>query len=422
MLRHATCEPITLVQDGVLPASVAYVQREAETRLWWCLDFLYKRFHECGEKRKLFKWIQFFKQGVTSSELCRDDFFCQTKTVGLPIAAVKENVATTSAVLAFLAFLQKESRTDSIRACAEKWMPSLIQRALFVQGGPFSLAVDQMLPLQITPGGSVRGLEETLSARHRTCFHVWQKEWNTMHRRGVLSEALTDGENLPVTMHDLAMFIFSIDKRRKAERSHPWARESVAGSSLHRIQKALLDFLASGLEEYVLGWYMTNHDVSVARPSRRDVDHGGNARGHVEGQIVATREPRVNMSADAIFELLTDAREKTISMRHSLGVLQNERLSASGGCKPHAVDAWVRRSQTLYDQRATQSMQGANHFSMVADGSCHAGRETLVAAVYGHENDTAAMCNVQMIMPGDTICPGEDDLTSLVEQLAKDRV
>ena len=60
----------------------------------------------------------------------------------------------------------------------------------------FQLGCGQMLPLQITPGGSVRGLGETLSARHRTCFHVWQKEWNTMHRRGVLSEALTDGDCL----------------------------------------------------------------------------------------------------------------------------------------------------------------------------------------------------------------------------------
>ncbi len=421
MLRHATCEPITLVQDAVLPASVAYVQREVETKLWWSLDFLYERFHASGEKRKLFKWIQFFKQGVKSIELCSDDFFCHTKTVGLPIAAVKENLATTSAVLAFLAFIQKESRTDSIRACAEKWIPGLLQRALFVQSGLFSLAPENMLPLHVTPGGSVRGLEETLSARHRSGFYAWQREWNAMHRGGLLAEPLTDGEQRPVTMQDLAMFLFTVDKRRRAERVQPWSRESVAGKCLYSIQKALVSFLASSLDLYVLGWYMTNHDVTVAPPARRDVDHASNEPGHaVGGQMVVSRKPRVNMSADAIFELLSDARDKTLSMRHSLGVLQNERLSTSGGCKANAVDAWVRRSQTIYDQRACHSMQGANHFSMVADGSCHAGKETLVSAVYSHENDTACMCNVQIIMPLDTINPSEAELSSLVEDLAKD--
>jgi hypothetical protein len=64
---------------------------------------------------------------------------------------------------------------------------------------------------------------------------------------------------------------------------------------------------------------------------------------------------------------------------------------------------------------------GAKHFNVVADTSKHSGREVLVSVIWSHENQTAAIPSVQSILPCDTlVSPGELDLTTLVEKLAKD--
>ena len=70
--------------------------------------------------------------------------------------------------------------------------------------------------------------------------------------------------------------------------------------------------------------------------------------------------------------------------------------------------------------RAVIAFAGTNHLNLIADGSKHAGKEVLVTVAYSWENNTAAFAPVQVIMPLDDIAPGEMDLTSLIEKLAKD--
>ena len=415
MLVHSQCQPVTLDEEAVFPAKLGYIVDEQ--KVWWSLDFVYDRFRSNGEKRQLYKRIQFFKQGVHASEFCTDQFFCHTKKISLPDHALHANCATTSAVMSFLSFVQRECRSQSVVNFARSWMPDIGSCVCSRLQGTHQLPIENMLPLEIAPGGLVRGLESCLTARHRTCYVVFEKQWDKMYQHGVLSEPL----NMAISFRDLVIFLFLVEKNRKSSGGHPWPRESVAGSSLWSLQKAITSFLATGSDEYVTGQYILEHNTDKAPPSRRRsgiIDDGN----QVEGQLVKKRSQMTRMSPDAIYELLCFAREKTVNMRASLGLLQgNSRLSVAAGCKPNAVCAWGRRTQEIYDSRAVSTMQGAGHFNLVADCSTHAGRETLVSICWSHENRTAALANIQVILPLNKVAPGEMDLCSLVEHLAQDQ-
>ena len=84
------------------------------------------------------------------------------------------------------------------------------------------------------------------------------------------------------------------------------------------------------------------------------------------------------------------------------------------------MDAWMRRLQSIYDSRATISFAGTSHINLIADASRHSNKEVLVTAAWSWGNQTAAMCNCQVILPLDQLAPNEIDLTDLVETLAKE--
>ena len=130
---------------------------------------------------------------------------------------------------------------------------------------------------------------------------------------------------------------------------------------------------------------------------------------------------KVAMSVDAIWDLLEHAGSTGVSAREALKVIgPGSRLSQAGGCHENSVDPWVRRRQIIYDQRATYSVSGANHYNLCADGSTHSGKDVLVSVIWCHQNNAAVLPAIQALLPCDAICPEELDLTSLVEELAKD--
>ena len=130
---------------------------------------------------------------------------------------------------------------------------------------------------------------------------------------------------------------------------------------------------------------------------------------------------KVAMSVDAIWDLLEHAGSTGVSAREALKVIgPGSRLSQAGGCHENSVDPWVRRRQIIYDQRATYSVSGANHYNLCADGSTHSGKDVLFSVISCHQNNAAVLPAIQALLPCDAICPEELDLTSLVEELAKD--
>lgn len=423
MLLQGQCQRLTLEEDPALLSKTGFLVTtgDGQQKLWWSLDFLFDKFKANGETRKLFKWLQFFQAGVASTELCSDELFCHTRQTTLPVQALHENVATTSAIVAFFFYISKESRTSTIMKLVQGLLSGICNRAGLTLNVARNIPLENLLPLTISPAGLVTGLEEMLSTRHRTCFVVWQKEWQNMFDNGDLCEPLTSEENVAVTLQELVKFTFSVEKRRRTAGAHPWRADSAIGTCLRRTQKALVDFLAHGLDAYVTQVYMAQHDTSKIPPSRRRLSsHTAEDTGAAPGQVVQRRKRKVCMNPEAIFELLSQERDTSVTMRQALGLLHSTRLSQSAGCSQTAVDSWQRRTQEIYDSRAALSMTGAMHFNLISDASTHAGKELLVSILWSHQAQTAAFANNQVILPMSSIAPSEMELTSLVEQLAQD--
>ena len=418
--RH--CQPLTLDEDHALLSKAGHLETQDDggQRLWWGLDFLYDKLKSHGENRKLYAWVQFFKQKVSVSELCPEEFFCQTKQSSLPQHALHENVATTASILAFLfGFCLKDSRTSATVKFVSDWVPSLCSRVCSMLSCTVSIEIEGMMSLMLSPAGLVRGLENTLSALHRTCFTAWEKEWQAMCDAGILTDALVGEADSSVSLQELVRFMFGVDRRKRKVGGHIWQRNSTSGSALFKMQRGIVMFLANGLDLYVREHCMQCHNTSKALPSRRIRPTHASADGP-SGQRTPQSSTMVKMSPDSIWDLFARARDCGVSMKGALQLFDSDRVSAIAGCKPTSVDPWVRRSQTLYDRRASMSLLGATHFNLVADCSTHSSKEILVSVCFSHQNDTACFANIQKIPALTQVAPGEMDLTELVTRLAQD--
>lgn len=58
------------------------------------------------------------------------------------------------------------------------------------------------------------------------------------------------------------------------------------------------------------------------------------------------------------------------------------------------------------------------HFNIVGDFATHAKKETFVSVVWSWEHGYGAFGDVQQVLPGSVVLPGEDDLSDRVQQLA----
>ncbi|CAK9104217.1 Uncharacterized protein SCF082_LOCUS48645 [Durusdinium trenchii] len=379
LLVHERCQRLTLDEDNALLSKAGYLvtQDDGPQQLWWSANFLYDKFKADGdEKRTLHKWMVYFKQKVSDSDLCGDAFFCHTRSATLPQHALHDNVMTTRSIVAFLCSCLVESRTAKTVQMVKDWVPSLCSRFCSMLTHSVSIDIEGLPPLMLSPAGLVKGLENTLSSQHRTCFTAWQKEWQAMFDCGDLKDSLYSESESTVSLQELLLFIFGVERRRRGSGGHVWAKNSPSGSALYKLQRAVVEYLANGVELYVLHEYVPRHNTLKAIPSRR-LANAPDAAGVLDGQVRPKPSVRVQMTPDAIYAILSRARETSVSMKGALDLLQEENMSAMAGCKPTAVDPWVRRALCIYDQRATLSLVGVNHFNLVADASTHSGKEVL---------------------------------------------
>lgn len=410
MLLLDQCQQLSLTEDSGLLSKAAFrVEGHGEpAQLWWCLSFLHEKLVGKGEKRKYFRWVTFFRDSVKQTRLLSGDVqdWLHMKSADLPHNALPHHVAKSSAVLSFLAFVLRDARSQSIISFCRDWIPTICGRAMSHMRGPCEMVLsDDLPPLRVLPGGLVEGLASAISGRHAMVWQTWQSEWMAMFEQGELSSQPNDSG---VLLTDLVRFCFEIDRKRRSKDKHVWPRDSQTGMTLHCVLTALVAFLAHRLDSFVLDHFMSEHDCSASVPSRRRSNGGQVAK-------------RVQMTADTIFELIDKSKDAGLSVREGVNFLKNtERLSIVAGAHPNATDAWMRRHQQIYDNRAVVAFAGATHICLVADGSRHANKEVLVTVAWSWENSTAAICPVQVIMPLDQIAPGEMDLTHLIEQLAQD--
>ena len=412
MLLQERCEQLVFTQDADLLSRGGYrvACLDEPDQLWWSLDLLHESLVSRGEKRSLYRWVCFVRHGVEQTRMLSDlntEQWLHTNSNSLPEGALKANVATSKGIIAFMAFQLKDGRTASLLEFCRLWLPQICNKAMRVVTDVFEVSLANMLPLEVHPGGFVEGLGVALSSRHSMVLQAWQTEWALMQEAGVLNSSFDDVDR--VLLADLVRFCFEVERKRRSAGKHLWPSVSPSGQALLSVQCGLVSFLANCLDTYVLDNFVRQHDCSGVVPSRRR--HG------------AASSSRVSMPPDSIFELITAAKESGLSAREGLTFLANSgRLSACAGCHPNVIDSWIRRCQTIYDERCVVAMAGANHLNLISDASKHSGKEVLVTVAWSWENQTAAMCNLQVILPLESIAPQEIELTSLVEKLAQARM
>ena len=410
MLLQEQCQLVALTEDCDLLSRSGYVVQTGDEpdRLWWSLSHLNEKLLSKGENRTLYRWVCFVKQSVEQTALLQDqavDKWLHTRSNDLPDRALRDHAATSTGIIAFLMFFLRDGRTPSLRSHFRSWLPQICSKAMSCVTDTAEMSLEGMVTVQVLPGGLVEGIVQALSYRHSMVLQTWQTEWALMREAGELHSDLDEMDR--VLLVDLLIFCCLVDRRRRAAGKHVWPRQSPTGSTLFSVQKGLLFFLARNLDMHVLQSYVREHDCSAAIPSRRRLKSGSEAK-------------RVQMNPDTIYELVHAAKESGLSAREALTFLSNStRLSATAGCHPNVIDAWMWRFQIIYDQRAVVSMASATHLNLVSDASKHSGKEVLVTVAWSWENQTAAMCNAQVILPMDSLAPSELDLTSLVEKMAQ---
>lgn len=417
-LHHDDCQQLTVDEDPSLPSKSVYLVRpngdDTSVELYWAVDYVHDKLRKCGENRALYKWRSFFSQCIEQSGLVSNAFACNTHFAGreLPPQALAENVASSNAVLTYYFRVLETSRTRSLTQQVTEMLSRIstcVCEALCHDADSPHLCVDIPLEngsvLQLCPqSGMVDGLRTWVSARHRTALEAWSASWSSMRADGLLTCLLTQDATTP--LKDVLMFASGVSRFRKKKGQSPWEGASPSGSMLRALQRGLISFLSGGLLSYIVGQYQIEHNVSKAAPSRKTSTGG-----------------RVSMSVDAIWDLLQHSSHSVTSAREVMNVIgPGSRLSQAGGCTESAVDNWSRRRQILYDERMSYSICGARHYNLCADASTHSGKEVLVSVLWCHQNNCAAFPSVQVLLSVDSVAPMELELTSSIEQLAKDNV
>ena len=405
-LLHENCQQPTVDADGCLPSKSVYLVHAPEEDLFWALDYLHDRLKLWGEKRTLYKWRTFVAESLQKCVLVSRSFVCHLHFSGrdLPPSALDDNVASTRAVLTYLFTIMEAGRKDDMVQQVFQLLCRICNRVCetFCHDSPgykMDLMLDDESRLEVcAQSGLVGGMQDFVSAKHRTAWQAWAKLWADMYSAGLLSVDVGHWKTSCTLLSQPPAFNGS----------------SKAKLGIMNLLQVLLWFYFKGASSTFCPracFFTSLASISAsmmyttkAVPSRQK---GGSGK--------------VAMSVDAIWDLLEHAGSTGVSAREALKVIgPGSRLSQAGGCHENSVDPWVRRRQIIYDQRATYSVSGANHYNLCADGSTHSGKDVLVSVIWCHQNNAAVLPAIQALLPCDAICPEELDLTSLVEELAKD--
>ena len=106
------CRNVSFLQDSDLLSKGGYVVQQ--TQLWWSLKFLHERFQDKGDTRAFYKWLQFFLHGVRETKClshANDDEWIHCRKAQQSDSELQETVARSVAILAFLGFCLRDSRT-----------------------------------------------------------------------------------------------------------------------------------------------------------------------------------------------------------------------------------------------------------------------------------------------------------------------
>ena len=124
------------------------------------------------------------------------------------------------------------------------------------------------------------------------------------------------------------------------------------------------------------------------------------------------------MSTHQIWNFVKEAQRKGVSMDKLAKIRSEDR---QGGCRVGTVCYWQRKLLALGKTQSQLAMMGAQHLSLVTDGSTHSSRNFLVTLFYSGQNGVAAFGTSQAIGGSKILYPHEMNLTMESERLAARR-
>lgn len=182
-LLHENCQQPTVDADGCLPSKSVYLVHAPEEDLFWTLDDLHDRLKLWGEKRTLYKWRTFVAESLQKCVLVSWSFVCHLHFSGrdLPPSALDDNVASTRAVLTYLFTIMETGRKDDMVQQVFQLLCRICNRVCetFCHDSPgykMDLMLDDESRLEVcAQSGLVGGMQDFVSAKHRTDWQAWAK-------------------------------------------------------------------------------------------------------------------------------------------------------------------------------------------------------------------------------------------------------
>jgi hypothetical protein len=171
---------------------------------------------------------------------------------------------------------------------------------------------------------------------------------------------------------------------------------------LDELSVAFVKWLSGGMDMYVTNVYMPNHNTEHPPPALRK---------HKDVKYV-------RVSVDAIWNLLEQAKATGISLAGATALKHDD---TALGCTPSQCDHWINKFQQMYMQRVSMGFLNVSHFNIVADGSTHSCKDTLVSLAYTWEHDLAACLPIQVIQPGSHVTLEDQEMPMEIALLAAKR-
>jgi hypothetical protein len=267
-LLHENCQQPTVDADGCLPSKSVYLVHAPEEDLFWALDYLHDRLKLWGEKRTLYKWRTFVAESLQKCVLVSRSFVCHLHFSGrdLPPSALDDNVASTRAVLTYLFTIMETGRKDDMVQQVFQLLCRICNRVCetFCHDSPgykMDLMLDDDSRLEVcAQSGLVGGMQDFVSAKHRTAWQAWAKLWADMYSAGLLSVDVVGVPPL-LPLKDVLHFAFAAARFQRKQQGKAWNHESPSGAALILLQRGIINFLSQGLFLYVIGQYQCEHDV-----------------------------------------------------------------------------------------------------------------------------------------------------------------
>ena len=372
--------------------------------VFWALDYLHKQLSRVGCDKQRGHWLGHFKNKLEEYIAAEQGPHVFIASSNLLPNLTELNVSSCSTLALVTFFLRVGAFCRILKAldavCG--YLTIILNRCLEIV--PMD-GVDIALPgghlLHVDGAGNVTGFGDYLAAAHAAVERSLRKSWATMRETTTWLRGDYVNRDCVVSFRDIVVFLIVFPKLQKKITGH-------GPSNLqHSIWENLINAFVPWMVHY-LDKVVRSNATSAAAPALNKTK-------------LANGRAYVSVSPEAIWDLMELAACNGTSLRTTISVRNDD--PAINGAHAGSCDLWVNKLLQMYNERAALGFSiGANHLSVVADGSMHSCKDTLASLAYSWELDLAAHLTAQIMPPGKDITHYDQSaMPSHIAQLCAER-